>query len=132
MVDKLIRMGKSRYEGMTLNERLSSAGLLARFDEALSTGDRRSVEELLVIVETEPSLANVLLGEGYECWFCGNGIDRADGPALSIGMWELWNGDAEAEPAQTIYAHLGCAETRMKGASMNIERDAFLPDDGES
>lgn len=125
-------MSKSKYAGMTLNERLFSAGLMARFDEALSTRDRATLEDLLVLVETEPNLANVLLGDGYECWFCGQGIDRADGPALSIGLWELWNGGAEAEPAQTIYAHFHCAETRMKGASMDLERDAFLPDEGES
>ena len=125
-------MSKSKYEGMTLNERLFSAGLLARFDEALSIRDRATLENLLAMVEAEPNLANVLLGEGYECWFCGHGIDRAGGPALSIGLWELWSGGAEAGPSQTIYAHFDCAETRMKGASMDIERDAFLLNDDES
>ena len=117
---------------MALNERLFSAGLLARFEEALSNRDRATLEDLLVLVETEPSLANVLLGEGYECWFCGQGIDRVDGPALSIALWELWNGGTEAEPTQTIYAHFHCAESRMKGASMDIEREVFLSDEGES
>jgi hypothetical protein len=125
-------MSKSKYAGMTLNERLFSAGLTARFDEALSARDRATLEALLVLVETEPNLANVLLGDGYECWFCGQGIDRADRPALSIGLRELWNDGAEAEPAQTIYAHFLCAETRMKGASMDLERDVFLSDEGES
>ena len=122
-------MSVSKYAGMTLNERLFSVGLLAGFDEVLSTRDRATLEDLLVLVETESNLADVLLGEGYECWFCGHGLDRADGPALAIGLWELWNG---GEPAQTVYAHFRCAETRMKGASMDIERDAFLPNEDES
>ena len=125
-------MSKSKYAGMTLNERLFSAGLTARFDEALSVRDRVTLEALLVLVEAEPTLADVLLGDSYECWFCGQGIDRADGTALSIGLRELWNGGAAGQPAQTIYAHFHCAETRMKGASMELERDAFLPDEDES
>ena len=83
-------MSQSRYQGMTLNERLFAAGVLEEFDEALSRQDKAALEELLISVDTEPNLANVLLGEGYQCWFCGEGIDRADGPALSIGLWELW------------------------------------------
>ena len=125
-------LSNSKYAGMTLNERLFSAGLLARFDEALEARDRATLERLLVLVETEASLANVLLGDAYQCWFCGQGIVRADGPALSIGMWELWSGDEEAEPMHMIYAHFRCAETRMKGASMDFEWDLLLPDDGES
>ena len=123
-------MSDSKYAGMTLNERLFSAGLRARFDDALSTRDRATLEDLLVSVETEANLANVLLGDSFECWFCGLGIDRADGPALSICLWELWNGGAGDEPSQTIYAHFHCAETRMKGASMNLDRSTFLPDEG--
>lgn len=117
---------------MTLNERLFSAGLLARFDEALEARDQATLERLLVLVETEASLANILLGDAYQCWFCGKGIVRADGPALSIGMWELWNGDDGAEPMQTIYAHFRCAETRMKGATMDLDCELLLPDEGES
>lgn len=90
------------------------------------TGSQRNREG------TEPSLANALLGNGFQCWFCGLGIDRADGPALSIGLWDLWNGGAEVEPTQTIYAHWHCADPRMKGSSMNSERGDFLPDEGES
>ena len=125
-------MSQSKYDGMTLNERLFSAGLLGRFDEALGTRDRATLVDLLALVEVESSLANVLLGEGYECWFCGKGIDRANGPALSIGLWELWDGNAEAERTQTIYAHFQCAQTRMKGAPMDLEREVFQPDEGES
>ena len=105
---------------------------MARFDKALDARDRATLEDLLVLVETEPNLANALLGDSFQCWFCALGIDRADSPALSIGVWNLWNGQAEAEPTQIIYAHWHCAETRMKGASMNLERDTFLPDEGGS
>jgi hypothetical protein len=127
-----VPMSQSRFQGMTLNERLFSAGVLQRFDEALRMQDRATLEELLILVEAEPNLANVLLGEGYQCWFCGEGIDRADGLALSIGLWELWGGAAEAEPAQMIYAHFKCAETRMKGASMDLDREIFLLEEPES
>jgi hypothetical protein len=67
----------------------------------------------------------------YECWFCGLGIDPADDSALVIGLWNLWNG-TEDSPAQNIFVHFDCAETRMKGASMSLERDTFLLDEGES
>ena len=74
-------MSNSKYAGMTLNERLFSEGLLASFDEALNAGDLAKLEDLLVQVETEPGLANALLGNSFQCWFCGLGIDRADGLA---------------------------------------------------
>ena len=79
---------------------------------------------------TSASYAKPMSDSKYACWFCGLGLDRADGSALSIGLWGLWDG-AEDEPKQTIYAHWHCAETRMKGASMNLERDVFLPDEEE-
>lgn len=125
-------MSNSEYAGMTLNERLFSAGLLEHFDKALEERDRATLEDLLVRVETEPNLANALLGDSFECWFCGLGIDRTDSPALSISASSLWNGGAEAKPTQIIYAHWHCAETRMKGAKMTLDRDIFLPDEGDS
>lgn len=113
---------------MTLNERLFSAGLLATFDEAINAGDRAIVEDLLVQVETEPSLANALLVDSFQCWFCGLGIDRADGPALSIGLSNLWSNPAEIETTQSIYSHWHCAESKMTGASMKLAIDTFLSD----
>ncbi|MGK6356675.1 hypothetical protein ACMGDH_15795 [Sphingomonas sp. DT-207] len=116
---------------MTLNERLFVAGLLPTFDEALATGDRAALEEMLTAVDTNPGLANVLLGDGYECWFCGNGISREHTDALHIGLSALWS-DAVEAPTQQIYAHFDCAHERMRGAVMEIERETFSLDDADA
>lgn len=42
-----------RYKGMTLNERLYTAGLLDRFDAATEAGDRTTMAELLAQVGVE-------------------------------------------------------------------------------
>lgn len=116
---------------MTLNERLLAAGLLPAFDEALATRDRAALTEMLTAVDTNPALANVLLGEGYECWFCGNGISREHTDALHVGLSNLWS-DTEVAPTQTIYAHFGCAHQHMRGEKMEIERETFSLEDGEA
>ena len=41
----------SPYAGMTLNERLFTAGLLDRFDQAVRDGDRSVMAELLAQVD---------------------------------------------------------------------------------
>ena len=41
----------SRYSGMTVNERLFDAGLLAMFDAAVSTQDRAELIRLLTEVD---------------------------------------------------------------------------------
>ncbi len=122
-------MSKSRYNGMTLNERLFEAGLLASFDDALAAGDRHTLETMLGSVNAEPGLAKTLLGEGFACWFCGQEIERTKSRALTITLQDLWTENAESEPTQIIYAHFECAGTRMKGASMNLERDVLFPDE---
>ena len=124
-------MSEERFSGMTLNERLFAAGLLTAFDEALATRDRAALTQMLTAVDTEPGLVNVLLGEGYECWFCGNGISPEDADALHIGLSNLWS-DTEVGPTQTIYAHFGCAHKHMRGAKMEIEAETFSREDGES
>ncbi|HYM13390.1 MAG TPA: hypothetical protein VEU62_21810 [Bryobacterales bacterium] len=48
---------KERYEGMTLNERLFTAGLLDRFDAAARDGDRAAMEELLAQVGLDANQA---------------------------------------------------------------------------
>ncbi len=116
---------------MTLNERLFAVGLLPAFDEALANRDRAALMKMLTTVEATPGLVNVLLGEDYECWFCGNGIAPDEPDALHIGLTTLWS-ENEAEPRQTIYAHFACAEQRMRGAKMKIERDTFTIEDDEA
>ncbi|WP_331011656.1 hypothetical protein [Sphingomonas sp.] len=116
---------------MTLNERLFAAGLLPAFDEALASRDRVALAEMLTAVDTNPGLANALLGEGYECWFCGSGISREHTDALHLGLSNLWN-DAIAAPTQTIYAHFDCAHKRMRGAKMEIERETFSLDEADT
>ena len=44
-----------RYAGMTLNERLYTAGLLERFDEALQQSNRGAMAELLEQVGIDAS-----------------------------------------------------------------------------
>ena len=124
-------MSEERFSGMTLNERLFAAGLLPAFDNALATRDRAALTEMLTAVDTKPGLVNVLLGEGYECWFCGNGISPEHTDALLVGLSNLWS-DTEAGPTQTIYAHFACVHEHMRGAKMEIERETFSLDDGEA
>lgn len=62
----------------------------------------------------------------YQCWFCGEGIDRTpDAHAVMIAVENLWRWDAgsksDDDPWQAIYAHAGCAQDRLKGATMEIE-----------
>jgi hypothetical protein len=48
---------QGRYEGMTVNERLFNAGILAQFDEAARRRDRARLVELLRQVELSQSEA---------------------------------------------------------------------------
>ncbi|MDG5748811.1 hypothetical protein P8Q88_11560 [Qipengyuania sp. XHP0207] len=94
-------MEKPEYRGMTLNERLFAADLLSDFDAALVGGDAEKLKHLLVQVDADPSLANALLNEGYDCWFCGKGLDRESNDALRIVIGNLWEIDTDS-PAQEI------------------------------
>ena len=114
-----------------MNERLFAAGLLDKFDRALADGDKGVLAELLRQVEVEPGLATTLLGEGYECWFCGEAIDQRNADALRLVAALLWAGDDDG-PSQELYAHFSCAQSRMAGARMSLEADSFAlesPDD---
>ena len=124
-------MSEEQFAGMTLNERLFASGLLESFDDALASRDRAALTHILATVNTSPGLVSMLLGEGYECWFCGNGIVPHEPEALHIGLSNLW-GDNEGEPTQTIYAHFACAHERMLGAKMKIERETFASETGEA
>lgn len=115
---------------MTLNERLFAADLLSDFDAALASGDAEKLKHLLVQVDADPSLAKALLNEGYECWFCGNGLYRESNDALRIVVGNLWENDTD-NPAQEIYSHFACAAEHMAGAKMTLERETFVPDGGE-
>lgn len=112
---------------MTLNERLFAAGLLDEFDHAIACGDKGSLAEMLRQVEVEPGLATTLLGEGYECWFCGEAIDQRNADALRVVVAHLWAGDDD-RPSQELYAHFLCAQSRMAGARMSLEAGSFDPE----
>jgi hypothetical protein len=66
---------------------------------------------------------------GYQCWFCGLGIENADAGAVVIDIGSLWRWDAGSksgdDPWQQIYAHSGCAKDRLQGATMNLEPEIF-------
>lgn len=117
-------MSKPDYRGMTVNERLFAAGLLDKFDRALAQGDEGALAEMLRQVEVEPGLATTLLGEGYECWFCGEAIEQRKADALRLVIALLWAGD-EDSPSQELYTHFSCAQSRMAGARMSLEADTF-------
>lgn len=54
-----------RFDGMTVNERLAEAGLLAEFDDAARSRDRAAIIRILNQVEMgdayAPSTANAIL-----------------------------------------------------------------------
>lgn len=122
-------MEKANYSGMTLNERLFAAGVLDEFDAAIDEKNRERVVELLGTIEVDNphGIANSLLGLGYECWFCGEGIERNDRQALAIGLSDLWSDQCDEPPTQIIYAHFDCAQKRMEGPSMALEQDVLFP-----
>ena len=122
-------MEKTKYSGMTLNERLFAAGILDQFDAAIDENNREMVVEILRAVEVDNphGIANSLLGLGYECWFCGEGIERNGRQALAIGLSDLWSDQFDEPPTQIIYAHFDCAQKRMEGSSMPLEQDVLFP-----
>jgi hypothetical protein len=64
----------------------------------------------------------------YQCWFCGNGIESANGGAENLWKWESGSRN-EDDPYQAIFAHSACAKTRMIGATMRLKPDIFGDDD---
>jgi hypothetical protein len=122
-------MEKTNYSGMTLNERLFAAGILDEFDAAIDEKNRERVVELLCAVEVDNphEIANSLLGLVYECWFCGEGIERNGCQALAIGLSDLWSDQCDEPPTQIVYAHFDCAQKRMEGPSMALEQDVLFP-----
>ena len=64
---------------------------------------------------------------GYQCWFCGKGIERADASAVKINVESLWRWSdgpvSEDDPWQMIYAHSYCAKDRMAGKTGKLEPD---------
>ena len=65
----------------------------------------------------------------YQCWFCGDGLERTDLSAVMITVENLWNWDAglkaKNRPCESVYAHSECAKDKIKGATMNLEPEAF-------
>lgn len=70
---------------------------------------------------------------GYQCWFCGKPVERADGCAVLITIEGLWKWDAgsatDEDPSQSFYAHSHCAKDRLQGATMVLEPHIFGEDD---
>lgn len=70
---------------------------------------------------------------GYQCWFCGQGIDEADAGAVMISIQSLWRWSSgvskDDDPFQAVYAHSACTKERMHGATMDLEPSTFLEGD---
>ena len=54
-----MEQSKPEYAGMTVNERLFTAGLLVTFDEAIQRGDRDAMIEMLTAVELGEQAAGI-------------------------------------------------------------------------
>lgn len=71
--------------------------------------------------------------EGYQCWFCDQGIEKSDDGAVMItaeGLWQWESGVEGDDPrVQSVFAHSGCAKKAMKGASMQLSPHIFGDDD---
>lgn len=69
----------------------------------------------------------------YQCWFCGQGIDRSDTGAILITVENLWRYDvgstSKDDPLQSVYAHSACAKDRLRGATMTFEPAIFDEED---
>lgn len=63
-------------------------------------------------------------GPGFECWFCGKGIERSDREAIEISLRNLWSDEDDA-PLQQVYAHSICAVERLQGKTMRFQLDTF-------
>jgi hypothetical protein len=70
---------------------------------------------------------------GYQCWFCGPGIERDDAHAVMITVENVWRWEAgsmsEDDPLQSVYAHSTCARDRLNGATMSLDPSLFGEDD---
>ena len=68
----------------------------------------------------------------YQCWFCGQGIERADAGAVAITVENLWRWEA-ASPGdegdlQLVFAPSNCAKDRLQGTTMKLEPSIFGED----
>lgn len=76
-----------------------------------------------------------MIGNGFECWFCGSAIDRSDDGAVMLTVESLWDWEAGEEPddprVQSVFAHSVCAKSKLKGASMELELHIFGEADTE-
>jgi len=69
----------------------------------------------------------------FQCWFCGQGIERSDVGAVIITIESLWRWESESQsdddPVQSVYAHSHCAKAKLEGATMDIEPSIFGEED---
>lgn len=70
---------------------------------------------------------------GYQCWFCGLGVEQDDAHAVMITVENLWRWEADSpsedDPMQSVYAHSSCASDRLKGATMDLDPSLFGEED---
>ena len=69
----------------------------------------------------------------FQCWFCGQGIERSDAGAVIITIESLWRWEGESQsdddPVQSVYAHSHCAKPKLEGATMDFEPSIFGEED---
>ncbi|MEA3028735.1 MAG: hypothetical protein QOG13_60 [Sphingomonadales bacterium] len=69
----------------------------------------------------------------FQCWFCGQAIERVDTGAVMITVESLWRWVARSastdDPMQAVYAHSACARDKLQGATMALESWIFGEDD---
>jgi hypothetical protein len=68
--------------------------------------------------------------EGYQCWFCGDGIDPSDRSAILISVTGLqdWRAGRTDGPSQALFSHSHCAENALAGATMEFDPEMFAED----
>ena len=79
----------------------------------------------------EPTRIGIMIE--YQCWFCGQGIERSDAGAVAITLQNFWRWYAgsqqDDDPLQMVYAHSGCVRARLSGETMELDPSIF-GDDG--
>lgn len=70
---------------------------------------------------------------GFQCWFCGQDIERDDAHAVVITVENLWRWESgsatDDDPLQSVYGHSVCVRDRLTGATMDLDPSLFGEDD---
>ncbi len=66
----------------------------------------------------------------FQCWLCGEGIEKSDKGAVLVSVENLWAWESgeqgEDDPLQQVYMHSACAKNALQGSTMNLEPETFL------